>query len=92
VERKKTGKRRNEDTVPIEIREMELADLLPVFELGHKLFTAEQWPTLYRAWDEFEITDLYGSDRELCLVADADGTVVGFALGTEMEKPRSAWR
>lgn len=90
--KKKNRQKRQEEPVAVDIREMELSDLVPVFELGHRLFTAEKWPTLYRAWDEYEIMDLYGSDRELCLVAEADDKIVGFALGTEMEKPRSAWK
>jgi ribosomal protein S18 acetylase RimI-like enzyme len=91
--KKKNRKKKKNDVSPsIEIREMELADLHPVFELGHRLFTAKKWPTLYRAWDEYEIMELYATDRELCLVAEANSKVVGFALGAEMEKPRSAWR
>jgi len=35
---------------------------------------------------------LFASDAETCLVAEAEGKVVGFALGQIMEKPHSAWR
>jgi ribosomal protein S18 acetylase RimI-like enzyme len=77
---------------PIEIREMELGDIEPVFHLGGKLFTAERWPTLYRSWDEYELVDLYESHGEYCLVAEANKRVVGFALGMMMKKPRNAWR
>jgi len=78
----------------VEIRAMELADLAAVFELGSRLFTAEDWPTLYRAWDDHDLTQLYASSAETCLVAgNTDtGRIVGFALGSMMEKPRSAWR
>ena len=76
----------------VEIREMELKDVAAVFELGQKLFTAEEWPTLYRSWDDHELALLFSNDAETCLVAEADGQVVGFALGRVMEKPRSAWR
>ena len=76
----------------IEIRKMQLDDLPEVFRLGQKLFTAEELPTLYRSWDDHEILELFGSDEETCLVAVADGEIVGFALGCMMEKPRSAWR
>lgn len=78
--------------VSIEIREMSLRDLPAVFELGGRLFTAEKLPTLYRSWDEVELVQLFASDAETCLVAEADGQVVGFALGQMMEKPHSAWR
>jgi len=76
----------------LEIREMTFNDLRAVFELGTRLFTPERWPTLYRAWDEYEIVQLFGSDGEFCLVAEVEGRIVGFALGTMMKKPRSSWR
>lgn len=75
----------------IAIREMELEDLPPVFALGEKLFTAEKWPNLYRTWDEYELVDMFSSDNEFCLVAELKGQIVGFALGTLIEKRRSAW-
>jgi ribosomal protein S18 acetylase RimI-like enzyme len=71
---------------------MELNDLPAVFELGQKLFTADKWPTLYRSWDDNELLQLFESSEEFCLVAEAQGRVVGFVLGSLMDKPRSAWR
>ncbi len=76
----------------IEIREMQLKDLPAVFELGQKLFTAEDLPTLYRSWDDHELVQLFGTDTETCLVATQEDHVIGFALGRVMEKPRNAWR
>lgn len=76
----------------ISIREMELEDLAIVFALGEKLFTAEKWPNLYRTWDEYEVANLFISDGDFCLVAELDEKIVGFALGTFIEKRRSAWR
>ena len=72
---------------------MELIDLSAVYDLGSRLFTAEDWPTLYRAWDDHDLTQLFASSSETCLVAEneASGRIVGFALGSMMEKPRSAW-
>lgn len=88
-----SGRRRRAKPVPpVEIREMELKDVAGVFELGQKLFTAEEWPTLYRSWNDHELALLFSGDAETCLVAEADGQLVGFALGRVMEKPRSAWR
>lgn len=86
------GSRRRRATPAIEIREMQLKDVSEVFELGQKLFTAEEWPTLYRSWDDHELAQLFSNDAETCLVAELDGRVVAFALGRVMEKPRSAWR
>ncbi|BDU72659.1 GNAT family N-acetyltransferase [Mesoterricola silvestris] len=73
------------------IREMALGDLPAVFALGEKLFPADKWPALYRTWDEYELAVHFASDSETCLVADLDGEVVGFALGTLLEKRGSAW-
>lgn len=75
----------------VEIREMDLDDLPQVFDVGEKLFTAEKWPNLYRTWDEYELLELYASNKELCLVAEIDNQIIGFALGSIIEKERSAW-
>ena len=85
-------RKRAKPVPPVEIREMELRDVAEVFELGQKLFTADEWPSLYRSWDDHELAQLFSHEAETCLVAEADGRVVGFALGRVMEKPRSAWR
>jgi ribosomal protein S18 acetylase RimI-like enzyme len=70
---------------------MELEDLSAVFALGERLFTADLWPNLYRTWDEYELVQTFASDSETCLVAELDDRVVGFALGTLIDKRRSAW-
>jgi ribosomal protein S18 acetylase RimI-like enzyme len=75
----------------IEVRQMELKDVAPTFELGQALFTAGRWPTLYRTWDEYEVVSLYANQRDNCLVADAGGAVVGFALGSILEKRGEPW-
>lgn len=74
------------------IRLLDLDDLPAVFALGEKLFSAEKWPTLYRTWDKYELVELYDADGETCLVAEEDGRIVGFALGTLIEKRHSAWK
>jgi ribosomal protein S18 acetylase RimI-like enzyme len=88
----KPRRKRAKPLPSVEIREMELKDVPEVFELGQKLFTAEEWPTLYRSWDDHELAQLFSTESETCLVAEADGKVIGFALGRVMEKPRNAWR
>ncbi len=75
----------------IDVREMELEDLPKVFALGERLFTADKWPNLHRTWDEYEVIELFATDGETCLVAELDDRIVGFALGTLIEKRRSAW-
>jgi ribosomal protein S18 acetylase RimI-like enzyme len=75
----------------IVIREMELDDIPEVFALGERYFTAEDWPSLYRTWDEYELVTMFASDGETCLVAEENDEIVGFVLGTLIEKRRSAW-
>ena len=88
----KPRRKRKKPLPAVEIREMELRDVAEVFELGQRLFTAEEWPSLYRSWDDHELAQLFSAEAETCLVAEADGKLVGFALGRVLEKPRSAWR
>ena len=76
----------------IHIREMELDDLAAVFHMGEKLFTAREAPNLYRTWDEYELIELFYADSELCFVAEGDEKTLGFALGTTIEKEKSAWK
>ena len=79
-------------TEQLEIRQMTIDDLAAVFHLGERLFTADFSPSMYRTWDEYEITTLFNSDSELCLVAELTGEIVGFALGTTVEKLHSSWK
>jgi ribosomal protein S18 acetylase RimI-like enzyme len=72
-------------------REMSLSDLPAIYALGETLFPADKWPALYRTWDEYELAVHFASDSETCLVAEMDDRVVGFALGTLLEKRGSAW-
>lgn len=73
------------------IREMELEDLARVYALGEELFPAELWPNLYRTWDEYELVEFFASAQEYCFVAESDGEIVGFILGTTLEKRHTAW-
>ncbi|MBM4344634.1 MAG: GNAT family N-acetyltransferase [Deltaproteobacteria bacterium] len=87
------GKRNADNGKParIEIRAMEIGDLPEVYDLGEDLFTAERWRTLYRTWDEYELATLFASEGDLCIVAELDDDIVGFALGTILDKRGSAW-
>jgi ribosomal protein S18 acetylase RimI-like enzyme len=75
-----------------EFRDLTIDDFADVFHLGEKLFTAEYSPSMYRTWDEYEVTTLYNSDSELCIVAEIDEKIVGFALGTTVAKSNSSWK
>ncbi len=76
----------------LRIREMTIDDFPVVFHIGEEVFTAESFQSLYRTWDEYEITTLFNSDNELCLVAEAGGKILGFALGTTVTKHNSPWK
>lgn len=76
----------------LRIREMTIDDFSEVFHIGEEVFTAEYSQSLYRTWDEYEITTLFNSDNELCLVAEAGGKILGFALGTTVTKHNSPWK
>ena len=81
-----------DDEALLDIRDMTIDDFADVFNLGEELFTSDYSPSMYRTWDEYEITTLFNSDSELCLVAELDDQIVGFALGTTVEKSNSAWK
>ncbi|MDX2099935.1 MAG: GNAT family N-acetyltransferase [Leptolyngbyaceae cyanobacterium bins.59] len=74
------------ENVVIEIRDMEIDDLAPIYHLGEELFTSDLYPYLYRTWDEWEVIGLYNTDPEYCLVAEAEGQLAGFVLGTIISK------
>jgi ribosomal protein S18 acetylase RimI-like enzyme len=79
------------DLPAIDIRTANIDDLAAIFHLGEKVFTSQAAANLYRTWDEYEVTTLFNCNPELLLVAETEGNVVGFALGTTIEKARSAW-
>lgn len=81
----------NDQLNGIEIRHATIDDLAAIFHLGEKVFTAQDSSNLYRTWDEYEVTGTFNSEPEHMLVAEADDRVVGFALGTTIQKARSAW-
>lgn len=75
----------------VEIRNATIDDLAPIFHLGERVFNPQGFSNLYRTWDEFEVTNLFNSEPEYILVAEFKGKVVGFSMGTVIEKARSAW-
>ena len=66
---------------------MAVEDIAPVFHLGRRVFDARRFPTLHRTWDPYEVASQFVSEGDLSLVAAEDGRVVGFCLGTTVEKP-----
>jgi len=78
--------------IDVTIRPMDIDDLSAVYRLGETLFTSEEYPILYRTWDPFEVTGMFTSDPEYCLVAEANGQVAGFVLATTVVKEGTAWK
>lgn len=76
----------------VTIREMDVDDIPAVFHLGEQLFTSEEYPILYRTWDAYEVTGAFTTDPAYCFVAEVYGMVVGFILGTTIEKEGTAWK
>ena len=76
----------------LRIREMSIDDFPEVFHIGEEVFTAEYSQSLYRTWDEYEVTTLFNTDCELCLVAEVGERILGFALGTTVRKHHSPWK
>ncbi len=70
---------------------MAIYDLPAVYSLGESVFTKDKHVFLYRTWETYEVTGLFSTDPELCIVAESERAVVGFALGSIIEKPRSPW-
>lgn len=78
-------------TSPVKIRDMSINDMPEVYTIGNNVFTKKDYVFLYRTWEAYEITGLYTTDPELCIVAERDNAVIGFAIGSIIEKPKSAW-
>jgi len=85
-----TGKKK----VETNIRQMEIDDISAVYHLGEELFTSDEFPILYRTWDQYEVTDYFTSDPEYCMIAETepDGRIIGFIIGTTIEKEGTAWK
>jgi ribosomal protein S18 acetylase RimI-like enzyme len=88
--------RENNHKQSFTVRTMEIDDLAEVYYLGEEVFKPDLWPMLYRSWDEYEVTTLYNTDGEYCLVAEnddeeSDQRIVGFILGTVIAKGGTAW-
>ena len=77
--------------IKIDIRLAGIDDLAAIFHLGEKLFRPREVSNLYRTWDEYEVTGLFNSEPEYMLVAEVADSLVGFVLGSVIEKTGTAW-
>lgn len=79
------------DSADIDITTAGIDDLAAIFHLGERVFTPQEVSNLYRTWDEYEVTHVFNTEAEYLLVAKIQQHVIGFAVGTVIEKARSAW-
>ena len=84
------------------IRPMKMQDVAPVYHLGNVIFTASEYPNMYRTWDDFAVVENYEGSSEFCFVVekvahdDDDGNegesannnkdIIGFLLGETVTK------
>jgi len=74
-------------TLNVSIRPMLLKDISTVYRLGNEIFTAAEFPNLYRTWDDFSVVENFNGSPELCFCAfDENESIVGFLLGETMTK------
>jgi ribosomal protein S18 acetylase RimI-like enzyme len=76
----------------IKIREMGIDDLSEVFHIGESIYSSQDFPIMYRTWDEYTVTSLFNGNPEFCLVAESNEKVIGFVMATKIEKSQSAWK
>jgi hypothetical protein len=57
--------------VSIEIRPMNMADIADIYHLGNSIFTASDFPNLFRTWDDYTVVQNFESAPEFCFVAEA---------------------
>src|SRR6185503_14324720 len=60
---------------------MTVQDFAAVYQLGTRCYTVTDKP--YNYWSVREVADHLQGCPRLCVVADVDGAVVGFGLGTD---------
>ncbi|KAA0257068.1 GNAT family N-acetyltransferase [Deferribacter autotrophicus] len=70
----------------IVIRTITIDDLPHIYKLGEKVFTLQNYPNLYRVWDENEVAEFFINDKESCFVAEIDGKIAGFILSYVVNK------
>jgi ribosomal protein S18 acetylase RimI-like enzyme len=69
------------------IRPLTMKDIAPVYHLGNAIFTANEFPNMYRTWDDFAVVENFEGSPEFCFVAEsAKKEIIGFLLGQTMTK------
>lgn len=88
-----TRSRRRLAKIHFAIRQLQLRDLHAVFELGNQIFTASEFPNIYRTWDDFTIIEHLDGSPDYCFVAEnEEGQLIAFLLGETITKSREGTR
>lgn len=73
----------------VQLVPMGLAHLAGVLELGHRVFDVSAMP--YTSWSLSSVAVHLDAQPDACWVAEADGQVAGFALGSLSYDDRADW-
>ncbi|PRW62233.1 GNAT family N-acetyltransferase [Actinopolyspora mortivallis] len=73
----------------ISVVPMRMAHLEGVLELGFRAFDVSTMP--YTSWSLSSITEHFDTQPEACWVAEAEGEVLGFVLGSMSYDEREDW-
>ena len=74
---------------------MAMKDVGPVYHLGNSIFTANQFPIMYRTWDDFTVVEHYEGSSTFCFVVETTQSpieIIGFLLGTTVTKATAGTR
>jgi ribosomal protein S18 acetylase RimI-like enzyme len=87
-EARTTETRQMRTSVSFSIRPLTMKDIALVYHLGNTIFTANEFPNMYRTWDDFTVVENFEGSPEFCFVAEASSSkeIIGFLLGQTMTK------
>jgi ribosomal protein S18 acetylase RimI-like enzyme len=77
------------DETIITVSSLALADCAQCYHLGEKLFQFS--PSLSRTFDKYVVIGCYSSGWEYCFVAKDNDKIIGFILGSLIEKERTSF-
>jgi ribosomal protein S18 acetylase RimI-like enzyme len=87
-EARTTETRQMRASISFSIRPLTMKDIALVYHLGNTIFTANEFPNMYRTWDDFAVVENFEGSPEFCFVAEASSSkeIIGFLLGQTMTK------
>jgi ribosomal protein S18 acetylase RimI-like enzyme len=92
-EARTTETRQMRASISFSIRPLTMKDIALVYHLGNTIFTASEFPNMYRTWDDFTVVENFEGSPEFCFVAESSSSplsssteIIGFLLGQTMTK------